>query len=125
MRITVSAFRADLGGIGGHLQPSATVCQAVADYIHKDLDALIVDSDVGFTGDDITIVATHRLGRNAPEIHEGLTEALRCGARQATAEGLYGSGQDLDHIGRLKIVLVDHQVITQTKQNRLVSQKEG
>lgn len=95
MKTTISAFRADLGGIGGHLQPSARVRQTVDDYVHNDLATLLIDADVSFTGDDITIVATHDKPCDDPAIHAGLMEALHNGARQASEEGLYGAGQDL------------------------------
>jgi len=95
METTITAFRADLGGVGGHLQPSLHVCQAVSDYVDNDLKDLLVDADVSFTGDDVTIVTTHQRGCGDAEIHAGLMEALRSGSRQATEEGLYGAGQDL------------------------------
>jgi fructose 1,6-bisphosphate aldolase/phosphatase len=95
MKTTITAFRADLGGVGGHLQPSLHVCQAVSDYVNNDLKGLLVDADVSFTGDDITVVATHQQGCGDDQIHAGLMEALYAGARQATEEGLYGAGQDL------------------------------
>ena len=95
MKTTISAFRADLGGIGGHLRPSAKVCSAVSDYVRSELNSLLKDTDISFTGDDMTIVATHTQGCNDHAVHEGLMEALRCGARQAAEEGLYGAGQDL------------------------------
>ena len=95
MKTTISAFRADLGGIGGHLQPSPRVCQAVSEYVGKELKDLLIDADVSFTGDDITIVATHGQGCADPGVHRELMEALRCGARRADEEGLYGAGQDL------------------------------
>lgn len=97
MQTTISAFRANLGGIGGHLQPSPQVCSAVSDYVRNELKPLLVDADISFTGDDITIVATHTQGCNDRAVHEGLMEALRCGARQAGEEGLYGAGQNLHH----------------------------
>lgn len=97
MKTTISAFRADLGGIGGHLQPSPQVCHVVSDYVRKELNTLLIDADISFTGDDITIVATHAQGLNDRTVHEGLMNALRCGARQAAEEGLYGAGQDLFH----------------------------
>jgi len=53
MKTTITAFRADLGGVGGHLQPSRHVCQTVSDYVTNDLKGLLIDADVSFTGDDI------------------------------------------------------------------------
>ena len=55
MKTTITAFRADLGGVGGHLRPSLHVCQAVSDYVSNDLQSLLIGADVSFTGDDIII----------------------------------------------------------------------
>jgi len=95
MKTTITAFRADIGGVGGHLQPSSAVLRAVADHVRSELADTVIDADVSFTGDDITIVATHGQGLEDPGIHDGLMGALRTGARQAAEEGLYGAGQDL------------------------------
>lgn len=44
MKTTISAFRADLGGIGGHLQPSPQVCNAVSDCVRSELQSLLTDA---------------------------------------------------------------------------------
>ena len=35
MKITVSAIKADIGGIGGHTRPSDELVQTVKDYVLK------------------------------------------------------------------------------------------
>jgi fructose 1,6-bisphosphate aldolase/phosphatase len=59
------------------------------------LTDLVIDSEVSFTGDDITIVATHQKGTCNPEVHDRLLASLDAGVRRAREEGLYGAGQDL------------------------------
>ena len=43
MKITVSAIKADIGGIGGHTRPSDELIQTVKDYILKNGKGFLID----------------------------------------------------------------------------------
>ena len=70
MKITVSAIKADIGGIGGHTRPSDKLVQTVKDFVPKTGKGILIDSYIGYTGDDIHIVMTHTLGIDNKEIHK-------------------------------------------------------
>ncbi len=94
-KITLSIIKADIGSIGGHLRPSEKLIQTVENYIKTKGKGLIIDSYVGYTGDDIAILTTHRKGALNPKIHKLCWEAFIAGTKVAKAQGLYGAGQDL------------------------------
>jgi fructose 1,6-bisphosphate aldolase/phosphatase len=94
LKITLSAIKADIGSIGGHLRPSAGVLARVGEHIAKG-GKVLLDHYVSFTGDDITILMVHELGEGNEKIHRLAWEAFRAGTEVAKAEGLYGAGQDL------------------------------
>ncbi|MDQ4022157.1 MAG: fructose-1,6-bisphosphatase, partial [Thermoproteota archaeon] len=94
MRITLSAIKADIGGIGGHTRPSEELVETVKNFISRK-SSLLVDYYVGYTGDDIHIFMTHTLGTDNEQIHKLAWDAFVEGTRVATEQGLYGAGQDL------------------------------
>ncbi len=95
MKITVSAIKADIGGIGGHTRPSDKLVQAVKDFVLKNGKGILIDNYIGYTGDDIHIVMTHTLGTDNKEIHKLAWDAFTEGTKIAKEQGLYGAGQDL------------------------------
>jgi len=99
MKITVSVIKADVGGIGGHTRPSDGLLNAVKNLVkpqvRKDGKGLLIDSYVGYCGDDIHIVMTHTKGVNNSQIHGLAWRAFEAATRVAKSEGLYGAGQDL------------------------------
>lgn len=97
MKITLSAIKADIGSIGGHLRPSQKVISAVRDFVEEEGKKRgdIIDFYVGFTGDDIAILLTHTKGENCEKIHKLAWDAFMNGAEVAKKQGLYGAGQDL------------------------------
>jgi len=95
MSITLTAMRADIGGVGGHLQPSAGAVAALGEFLDRHAEAPILDRWVGFTGDDITVLCTCD-GETDPAVPEDfLAQAFHHAAARAAEEGLYGAGQDL------------------------------
>ncbi len=94
MKITVSVIKADVGGIGGHTRPSDGLIEAVRKKI-KSAGDLIIDNYIGYCGDDVHIVMTHKHGIDNNHIHKLAWEAFEEGTRVAKEEGLYGAGQDL------------------------------
>jgi fructose 1,6-bisphosphate aldolase/phosphatase len=95
MKLTLSVIKADIGSIGGHIQPSDDVLDTVAGYVEEHGDGLIIDNYISFTGDDIAILTTHRRGCNDARIHELAWGAFRAGTEVAREQGLYAAGQDL------------------------------
>ncbi|HET8793006.1 MAG TPA: fructose-1,6-bisphosphatase [Nitrososphaeraceae archaeon] len=95
MRITVSAIKADIGAIGGHTRPSDELLDAVKNFIGKKSKDLILDHYIGYSGDDIHIIMTHKLGKDNEKIHKLAWEAFSEGTKIAKKQGLYGAGQDL------------------------------
>ena len=99
LKVTVSVIKADVGGIGGHTRPSDGLLNAVRNtvspQVRKDGKGLLIDSYIGFCGDDIHIVMTHTKGADNKEIHQLAWRAFEAATKVAKEEGLYGAGQDL------------------------------
>ena len=95
MRITVSAIKADIGAIGGHTRPSDELLDVVKNYIEKMGTELLIDHYIGYSGDDIHIVMTHKFGTDNEKIHKLAWDAFSEGTKTAKSQGLYGAGQDL------------------------------
>ena len=55
----------------------------------------MIDSYIGYCGDDIHIVMTHTKGVNNSQVHGLAWRAFEAATRVAKSEGLYGAGQDL------------------------------
>jgi fructose 1,6-bisphosphate aldolase/phosphatase len=95
MKITLSIIKADIGSIGGHIRPSQKLFQTVENYVKQKGRGLIIDSYVCFTGDDISILTTHKKGPGNSKIHKLCFDAFLAGTKMAKSQGLYGAGQDL------------------------------
>ena len=99
MKITVTVIKADVGGIGGHTRPSDGLLNAVKNMVkpqvRKDGKGLLLDSYIGYCGDDIHILMTHTKGVDNKEIHQLAWKAFEAATKVAKSEGLYGAGQDL------------------------------
>ncbi|MGI0051080.1 MAG: fructose-1,6-bisphosphatase [Nitrososphaeraceae archaeon] len=95
MRITVSAIKADIGAIGGHTRPSDELLDVVKNFIEKKGTELIIDHYIGYSGDDIHIIMTHKFGTDNDKIHKLAWVAFSEGTKTAKNQGLYGAGQDL------------------------------
>lgn len=95
MKITLSIIKADIGSIGGHIKPSEKVLEQVKNYVKQKGKGLLIDSYVGYTGDDIAILTTHKRGPGNPKVHKLCFEAFMAGTKVAKSQGLYGAGQDL------------------------------
>ena len=95
MRITVSAIKADIGAIGGHTRPSDELLDVVKNFIEKKGKELIIDHYIGYSGDDIHIIMTHKFGKDNEKIHKLAWDAFTEGTKTAKKQGLYGAGQDL------------------------------
>lgn len=94
MKVTVSAIKADVGGIGGHTRPSDGILEGVRRTI-KNAGNLLLDHYIGYSGDDVHIIMSHTKGVDSAEIHGLAWKAFEEGTKVAKSEGLYGAGQDL------------------------------
>ena len=95
MKITVSVIKADIGSIGGHIQPSERLLAEVERLIREKGKSLLIDSRISHTGDDVAILMTHTRGEGNSQVHKLAWDAFVAGTEVAKAEGLYGAGQDL------------------------------
>jgi len=94
-KITLSIIKADVGSIGGHIKPSQKLLETVKDFVKEKGKGLIIDYYIGHTGDDISILTTHKKGVSNPKIHKLCLDAFLAGTKVAKSQGLYGAGQDL------------------------------
>jgi fructose 1,6-bisphosphate aldolase/phosphatase len=95
MKTTITAMRADIGSIGGHLAPSVEVIGAVRAVLEENKDKLILDFDIGFTGDDITVLCTNEGDSDKTDVPNMIWHAFTRGSHVAMEQGLYGAGQDI------------------------------
>ncbi len=95
MKTTLSVIKADIGSIGGHLKPSKKLLENVQEHVKSNINQLITDAYVGFTGDDIFILMSHQQGVENEKIHQLAWNAFLQGTEVAKKQGLYGAGQDL------------------------------
>lgn len=95
MEITVTAIKADIGGVGGHLAPSKAVLSCVAETVDRQGRGMIIDHFIGHTGDDIAILLTHDRDVGNDDVHRLAWDAFTAGTAVAKKQGLYGAGQDL------------------------------
>ncbi len=95
-KITISAIKADIGSLAGHVVPSKEVIMAVGDHIKENKEKTgIIDFRLSTTGDDVCILMTHHHGEDNPEIHKVAFDAFMAGGNMAETQGLYGAKQDL------------------------------
>ena len=94
VKITLSVIKADVGSIGGHTKPSDEVLSAVKDFVASK-GKMLLDFYIGYTGDDIHVLMSHKNGVGNPDIHKLVFDALMEGTDVAKQQGLYGAGQDL------------------------------
>jgi len=95
MKVTVSVIKADIGSIGGHIQPSERLLAEVERYVREKGKGLLIDIRISHTGDDVAILMTHTRGEGSSQVHKLAWDAFVAGTEIAKAEGLYGAGQDL------------------------------
>ncbi len=97
MKITITAIKADVGSIGGHTRPSDEMLREVRTVVAERGIAsnLLLDSYIGYTGDDIHILMSHTRGTGNEIIHKLAFDAFMQATETAREQGMYGAGQDL------------------------------
>jgi fructose 1,6-bisphosphate aldolase/phosphatase len=95
MKLTLSVIKADIGSVGGHIQPSRELLDAVARCLATEGKGLLADSNISHTGDDVALLMTHTRGVGDEQVHKLAWQAFVVGTEVAKSQGLYGAGQDL------------------------------
>jgi fructose 1,6-bisphosphate aldolase/phosphatase len=95
MKTTLSIIKADIGGLGGHLKPSAPLFKKVEEFVREKGKGVVNDAFVCHTGDDMAILFAHSNGIGNDQVHKLAWDAFIAGTEVAKAQGLYGAGQDL------------------------------
>ncbi len=95
MRLTLTAIKADVGSIGGHICPSRSLLETVSRFVERRGREILKDWFVTYTGDDIAILMTHTEGTGSEKVHRLAWDAFVEGTEVARRQGLYGAGQDL------------------------------
>ena len=93
MKVTLSVIKADIGSIGGHIRPSAKLLETVRSKVAELGKGLLIDTYIGFTGDDVAILMSHTGGTGNAKVHKLAWDAFIAGTAVAKAQGLYGAGQ--------------------------------
>ncbi|HHV17569.1 MAG TPA: fructose 1,6-bisphosphatase [Thermoanaerobacterales bacterium] len=94
-KITLSVFKADVGGFVGHGSVHPDMLKKAEDTLGQDGMDLLIDFFVTHVGDDINLVLTHREGVDAENIHTLVWNTfLKCTEVAKTLK-MYGAGQDL------------------------------
>ena len=93
--LTLSIIKADTGGFVGHsaVHPRAIeVAQKAIDGARGDL---LIDGQVSYCGDDLSLIMTHTHGLEAERVHAFAWDVFLQTTEVAKELGLYGAGQDL------------------------------
>ncbi len=92
-KITVSVIKADIGGYVGHSSVHPELLAKAQEMLEGRSE--LIDFHVTHVGDDINLILTHPLGRNAGEIHQLAWDTFTACTEVARKLKLYGAGQDL------------------------------
>ena len=95
MKITISAIKADVGSIGGHIEPDVSMINIVKKRLEAAKGVDLIDYHVQSVGDDIGILISHTGGVDCEKIHKLCWDSFIDAADVARDKGLYGAGQDL------------------------------
>lgn len=95
MKVTITAVKADVGSIGGHIQPDPKMKETIQKFLETAKGVDIIDFHIQSVGDDIGIVMSHTHGENSERVHRLAWDAFCKATEVAKALGLYGAGQDL------------------------------
>ena len=95
VKITLTAIKADVGSIGGHIAPSKEMINTIRQYVESHRSKKVIDFFISHTGDDIAILMTHTGGTLNEDIHKLAWDAFLAATKVAKEQGLYGAGQDL------------------------------
>lgn len=93
--ITLSIIKADTGGYVGHSSVHPGMVEVAQKALDHAKDDLLIDGQVGYCGDDISLIMTHDRGIESRAIHTLAWKTFAATTETAKELGLYGAGQDI------------------------------
>lgn len=93
--VTLSIIKADTGGYVGHSAVHPDMIEEAGRAIERAKKNLLIDGQVSWCGDDLSLIMTHTHGIEAERIHAFAWEVFLATTEIAKRLGLYGAGQDL------------------------------
>ena len=93
--LTLSIIKADTGGYVGHSAVHPDMVDAARKAVGGVTGDLIIDGQVWWCGDDLSLIMTHEHGLEAESVHGFAWETFLMTTDIAKGLGLYGAGQDL------------------------------
>jgi fructose 1,6-bisphosphate aldolase/phosphatase len=93
--LTLSVIKADTGGYVGHSAVHPDMIDEARVAIEGVIGDLLIDGQVSWCGDDLSLIMTHNHGLEAEQVHAFAWETFLKTTEVAKRLGLYGAGQDL------------------------------
>jgi fructose 1,6-bisphosphate aldolase/phosphatase len=91
----MSIIKADTGGYVGHSAIHPDMVEQARRAVQQVKGDLLIDGQVSWCGDDLSLIMTHTHGLEAEAVHSFAWELFMATTRLAKDLGLYGAGQDL------------------------------
>lgn len=96
MSTILTAIKADIGSIGGHIWPSRRMLEAIDSFVAEHHRGMPQNFHISYPCDDIAILCTHFQGTDNAEVHQLAWQAFEHGTQVAKRQGLYGAGAGQD-----------------------------
>jgi fructose 1,6-bisphosphate aldolase/phosphatase len=93
--LTLSIIKADTGGWVGHSAVHPEMVDAARKAVEGKVGDLLIDGQVWWCGDDLSLIMTHEHGLEAENVHAFAWDTFLETTEVAKRLGLYGAGQDL------------------------------
>lgn len=93
--VTMSIIKADTGGFVGHSSVHPDMLATAQDFLDKAKVDLLIDGQVRWCGDDISLLMVHDHGIEAETIHSFAWDVFMATTEVAKNLGMYGAGQDI------------------------------
>jgi fructose 1,6-bisphosphate aldolase/phosphatase len=93
--LTLSIIKADTGGWVGHSAVHPRMLEEGRGRVEGVRGDLLIDGQVSYCGDDMSLIMTHTHGLEAESVHAFAWEVFLATTDIAKELGLYGAGQDL------------------------------
>jgi fructose 1,6-bisphosphate aldolase/phosphatase len=93
--LTLSIIKADTGGWVGHSAVHPDMIEAARKELQGRIGDMLIDGQVSWCGDDLSLIMTHEHGPEAENVHQFAWDTFLLTTDIAKRLGLYGAGQDL------------------------------
>jgi fructose 1,6-bisphosphate aldolase/phosphatase len=93
--LTLSIIKADTGGYVGHSAVHPDMVDQARRAVEQAKGDLLIDGQVSWCGDDLSLIMTHTHGLEAEAVHSLAWETFTATTQLAKDLGVYGAGQDL------------------------------